>query len=109
MLFLAIVDFIRWKLNSKCDDKFCPFCEACKSERHIFNKWKTGDKVFSFVKTCFGSNIVMVPCLLHAKIRVTEKLLKLALERAIECGKEDNLFEVLENVKYISMMLTFDN
>lgn len=51
----------------------------------------------------------MVPCLLHAKIRVTEKLLKLALERAIECGKEDNLFEVLENVKYISMMLTVDN
>ena len=77
--------------------KFCPFCEAKKSQRHEFQKWKMGSNT-TFAKTMFGTDITLVPCLLHAKIRITEKLLKLAISAAKDRNVLGNLFEAVEKV-----------
>lgn len=86
----------RWKLHSNTqDEKFCPLCDATKGDRDDFDKWS---KELNFAKTIFG-DITIVPCILHAKIRITEKLMKLALLKASERKCEDQFCETMAKVQ----------
>ncbi len=95
LLFQLINDLNRWKLHSNGDnDKFCPFCEATKETQDDFDQWS---KQLQFATTMFG-DITIVPCILHAKIRVTEKLMKLALSKATERSCEEQFYEAMSKV-----------
>ena len=81
--------FCRWKLGNSSDDKFCPKCNAKKSERHLFDAHLSQmvddlDNLFPCIK---NENIII--CLLHAKLRITEKLIRLAIQTTIESSYFD--------------------
>lgn len=99
-LLQSMINLNRWKLhsNSNENEKFCPFCEAIQDNRDDFNQWSCDEKL-QFATTELFGDITIVPCVLHAKIRVTEKLMKLALAKADDRQCEEQFYEAMTKVQ----------
>ena len=93
MEFLPCVDLktlweitgIRWKVNESKENnsRVCPWCNSTKLDLYNFNKWFNSKPYGS--DNVFGINLESTfICILHAKLRITEKILKKMLNGSIK-------------------------
>lgn len=73
----------------KDDAEFCVHCASTKKERANFDKWRSSEHFRTVLQNMFGippERIIF--CSLHAKIRVTSKLLRLLAQTASNNNSE---------------------
>jgi hypothetical protein len=87
----------KWKLHNTAEARFCLWCDATNSDRCDWIKWKGCQN--TDINNVFPiENNHIIPCSLHGLLRITEKLVKLGIQLAVENGNLELLIEKIRTI-----------